>query len=310
METSKSDEAKFRKVRAMMDGGATDGERAAAKGRAEAIAAKAGWDLHTAIQFDDAKSSAPATAPRASTTQTWEEYWEKGRAEREASFRDAERQHGPSEQAFAETERERQLRLNLKPMAVRSKYSNSSKTYISGFGSWTVGAPDDAVLAALDRAYPMPTNIESAMAEWQEWEDLSELRSAYDRDYDTPIHVRCRVDALVSMLDSIPIRSWDDFEIRMQWRRMSIERDRWHDIRDDLAQHDRLASDLAFLRTLKVAPVQTGQQREHLTRTNADKRAAVLSMLDGNPELSNREIARRAGVSPQTVSTWRKRRAA
>lgn len=40
-------------------------------------------------------------------------------------------------------------------------------------------------------------------------------------------------------------------------------------------------------------------------RTTAHKRADVLSMLDTHPELSDREIARRVGVSPQTVSTWR-----
>ncbi|WP_394077672.1 KilA-N domain-containing protein [Xanthobacter albus] len=38
-------------------------------------------------------------------------------------------------------------------------------------------------------------------------------------------------------------------------------------------------------------------------RTNADKRAEVLSMLDAHPEFSDREIARRAGISPQTVNT-------
>lgn len=35
--------------------------------------------------------------------------------------------------------------------------------------------------------------------------------------------------------------------------------------------------------------------------------ADVLSMLDTHPELSEREIARRVGVSPQTVSTWRRK---
>jgi hypothetical protein len=304
------DAAKFRKVRSLMDSGATEGERSAARGRAEAIAAKAGWDLHTAIQFDDAqRRRAGDTAARASTTQTWEEYWAKGQAEREARFREAEREHGPSEKAFAETERERRLRLALKPLAVRSTYSNSSKSYIRGFGTWTVGAPAADVLAALDRAYPLPTDIPGAMAEWQEWDDLLELRFAYDRDYDTPIHVRCRVDALAFILDTMPARSWSDFDIRMRWRRSGIEHDRWHDINDDIAAHDRLADDLAFLRTLDAATIQTGQPQPE-RRTNADKRSAVLSILDAHPELSDREIARRAGVSPQTVNNWRRRKVA
>lgn len=42
-------------------------------------------------------------------------------------------------------------------------------------------------------------------------------------------------------------------------------------------------------------------------RTNAQKRTDVLSMLDASPHLSDREIARRVGVSPQTVNTWRRK---
>ena len=42
-------------------------------------------------------------------------------------------------------------------------------------------------------------------------------------------------------------------------------------------------------------------------RTNAGKAADVLSMLKSNPELADREIARRVGVSPQTVNNWRTR---
>lgn len=51
----------------------------------------------------------------------------------------------------------------------------------------------------------------------------------------------------------------------------------------------------------------TASERRNQSRSNADIRAAVLSMLDTKPELSDREISRRIGVSPQTVSNWRKR---
>ncbi len=52
-------------------------------------------------------------------------------------------------------------------------------------------------------------------------------------------------------------------------------------------------------RVLAVAPI----------RSNADKRAEVLRLL-GDPltaRLADREIARQAGVAPQTVSNWRRR---
>lgn len=304
---SNFDIEKFRKVRAMMDGGATPGERAAAKARAEAIAAKVGWDLLTAIQFDDAaKRDADPKPSRGSTMQTWEEYWERGRAEREARVQEAERQHGPWEAAFAERDRERKLREALAPIAVISRYTGG-KT-ISGFGTWTVGVPDEEVKAHLERAFPLPTSLSEAMNEWQEWEDLQALRYAYDRDVEPKIHVRCRVDALEAILDTEPATSWTDLDIRMNWRRSGIERDRWHDIDVDIAMHDQLVADLAFLRSeslhsSKMDTVSTTR------RTNADKRRDVLSMLDASPELSDREIARRVGVSPQTVGNCRRRAA-
>jgi DNA-binding CsgD family transcriptional regulator len=53
------------------------------------------------------------------------------------------------------------------------------------------------------------------------------------------------------------------------------------------------------------APVQVGR-----LMTATQKRAAVLSILDGEDAgLSDREIARRVGVSPQTVGNLRRRRA-
>ena len=42
-------------------------------------------------------------------------------------------------------------------------------------------------------------------------------------------------------------------------------------------------------------------------RSTADKAAQVRDMLHTEPGLSYREIARRAGVSPQTVGNWRRR---
>ncbi|TCQ28242.1 helix-turn-helix domain-containing protein [Rhizobium sp. PP-CC-3G-465] len=51
---------------------------------------------------------------------------------------------------------------------------------------------------------------------------------------------------------------------------------------------------------------QNGQQPFD-RRSNADKANAVKDLLRSNPDLSNREIGRRIGVSPQTVSNWRDR---
>ena len=54
------DTEKFRKVHAMMTGGATEGERAAAEARAKVMASKAGMTLAQAVSKLDA---APAAKP-------------------------------------------------------------------------------------------------------------------------------------------------------------------------------------------------------------------------------------------------------
>lgn len=53
-----------------------------------------------------------------------------------------------------------------------------------------------------------------------------------------------------------------------------------------------------------------GERTAARSRANAEKRADVLAILAAHPELSDREIARRAGVSPQTVNTHRRATAA
>ena len=75
--------------------------------------------------------------------------------------------------------------------------------------------------------------------------------------------------------------------------------------------------DAAILRQLYEAPAQNGHPAPappappaDLRRTNANKQRDVLSILDSEPGLSNREIARRCGVSPQTVGNWRSKRTA
>lgn len=68
---------------------------------------------------------------------------------------------------------------------------------------------------------------------------------------------------------------------------------------------DRIEADIKIRRAQQSDP---SAQYENVTAS--DRRNAVLSILDRKPELSDREIARRIGVSPQTVGNWRKNRKA
>lgn len=134
MAVSRLDTEKFRKVRELMDRGATDGERQAARSRAGAMAARAGITLDAALKQDDGKKAERARASqqnwnadsfyRASAAQAKHEeterrrrekeqmdaYWEKRNRELKARFDDAVRKHGPAEPIFAETAEEQRLK--------------------------------------------------------------------------------------------------------------------------------------------------------------------------------------------------------
>jgi len=113
------------------------------------------------------------------------------------------------------------------------------------------------------------------------------------------IPVEARIVVLKDELDNRAASSWEDMEARMAWWEESFRWDRAPSVDEERRRHERIAADMRILRGL--ASVQNGR------RTNAGKAADVRSMLLDRPHLSNREIARMIGVSPQTVATWRKR---
>lgn len=303
---SNLDIEKFRKVWALTDKGATKGECEAAMARAEAIAAKAGMSLVDAVAaMNSAAGSAKATTR---STMSWEEYWEAERPKREAQFAAAERQYGPAEEAFAETMEEAKLRAFLEPFATYRKFDNANELYIDGYIGWGRKYPEKGQAhfrKLLDQALPFPETLPGLIAELDRWEALADRRCLYDSNYSSPAHVNARADALQHLIAMTPVRGWDDLDTRLEWARRNLNQGRWSDLETDIAGLDRLKADLAFLRELQTSPgAQTGQ------KTTAQRRAAVLSMLDAHPELPSREIARRAGVSPQTVSNLRKGKSA
>lgn len=318
---SKLDTAKFQKVCALMRDGATEGERAAAKHRAETMAAKAGMTLQEAVSnLDAATTSKPASF--FDGFDDWMEEkepgWKAERAERDAERereryeirQEALKEFGSEDAVFAENDRERLLRETLEPLADRKRFANSGKTYISGYAGWTCGNPTPPLWEALERAFPLPTDVRGAWQEYQEWKHLDRLRYAFYPGHEDANHVRARRAALEKLLDDTPAINADDFAARLAWLEEIANRDYSRDHEEDAGLAARLRADFAALRRVaeNVAdrvktPVHSGR------RTNAAKRAAVLSMLDIHPELSDREIARRVGVSPQTVNTWRKKSA-
>lgn len=309
---------KLRKVHGLMTGGATEGERAAARSRAEAIAEAAGMSLDSALSKLDAKSQQNPTDPFASFDD-WMEAKRPGWHAEQAAWRvdqarrRQERQRraleefGNEEAVFVETEHERHLRVTLEPLADWKKFANSSDTYIDGYAGWTCRRPTPSLWAAIDAAYPLPHTVTVAWTEFQEWERLLDARCAFDAYYDTPVWVRARQAALAAIMDTYSEPTPDGMRARFEWMDFHVKSETHRDPDEEAATLKALRLDFEMM----LMDFQSGQPslRPTSRRTNAQKRAAVLNMLAAHPELSDGEIARRCGVSRQNVSNHRKARA-
>ncbi|AMJ59391.1 winged helix-turn-helix domain-containing protein [Bosea sp. PAMC 26642] len=169
---------------------------------------------------------------------------------------------------------------------------------------------------AIRSAWPMPAPLAKALAESRMWRDLSDDRQAFvDGEYRHHREVDARIELVEHELNTRPGTSWDDMQARFDWKRFEWER-QWIDPTEESEDSivSTLRRDFEMLRRIYDRPAQNGQAEGVTTnvipserRTNADKRRDVLSMLDAEPHLPDREIARRLGVSPQTVSNWRRR---
>lgn len=301
------------KVAALMRGGATDGERAAARAAADRVAKAAGLSLDEALSRLDTEAQRAAAeeerrqreTAKPRRAYTWEEYAQQEVARAEAKWKAAVDRYGDPGDLFAETERERRLREALEPLARRKAYDVGEGTYINGFDDWTVGPPSGRVLDAVASAYGLPSSIRDALAEWRQWDDLHTRRSRYD-DGDVPPHVRVRVYALEAILDTMPAATWAELDVRLEWdgERLRAGHD-FRDFAEHVASHERLKADLAHLRRQAVQGEHAPASPAPMTAT--ERRRLVLQALRDTPDATDREIARQHGVSPTTVGTLRRK---
>lgn len=316
---------KFRKVYALVTGGVTAGERAAAQARAEAMAAKAGMTLKQAVSSLDRPQPSQSANPFAGFDdwmEAKEPGWKAKRSQEKAArnARDDQRRvevmkrYGSEAALFARTAWETALDAAIAPLATWEHWTDDEGTthrYAAKLDGkrpifWSVEEITPAIRGTVTAAYPWPSNLDSALQEVKAWDRLRWDRGLFtDCEWNHYAEVECRVSLLERELNSgRPASSWDDVQARFDWKRYEFER-QWLDPteRDDPFL-DRLEADCALLRTL---PTNTSDA-EMPRRTNAEKRDAVLSILADSPDLPDREIARRVGVSPQTVGNWRKRK--
>jgi len=323
--TQTFDAEKFAKVRVMMDRGATEGERAAARDRAEAIAQRAGMTLKQAMSETDRQAKAKPYAG-AQSYEDWMEAQEPGwkertakaakeRAEREAKkARQREevlKEFGSAAAIFELTEIERALYEAATPFAKREWYDGWVEgrfAFTQRLGGYNVDIwPEKApgfIHDLIRRAWPMPPSLEGMLAEIRMWDGLYRRRSLLiDGEYSHHQEVRIREWLLEDVLNNRPAAGWDDMAVRFEWALYKEQR-QWMDPNDGGLEpfDERLRQDFEALRSKYEHPQPAATTNR---RTNADKRRDVLAMMDAHPELSDREISRRCGVSPQTVSNWR-----
>ncbi len=307
---------RFRKVYALVKDGATEGERAAAEARATEIAEKAGMTLAEAVALCEGCNPSSPT----DRVDLWKRFFEelakdpefrKGREERER--RDAARraqllkEYGSEEAILEETEREKLLSAAVEHLKEWEEYVDEATGEVHRYASNISGykcfarihdiAP--STLDAVANAYPVPDDLNGVLEEYRYWDKLY-----VDRQLFEPVEhwswVEVRVRLLENILDTRPVQSWQDMQARMEWWQIIIDWGMHHPDGWEQNFHDRVVADLAILQGMFGVHVQSGQ-RINQHRTNADKRHQVTKLLRMYPDLSNREIARRAGVSPQTV---------
>ncbi len=341
--TANFDAGKFRKVTALMTGGATEGERAAAKARAEAIAKRAGMTLKQAMaKVDEKPASKPANIFEG--FDDWMEEKEPGYKARQAQ-KNADRQSrkamkraetlktfGTMKAFFDATPMEEALIRAATPFArreVHEDWCGTRRNFTVEIGGcsddiWMIEKTSDEAKAAIRNAVPFPATIRGLLDEYRMWETLRHDRQDFvDGEYYARMEVELRSRLVQEELKTRPVASWDDLEARFAFKRYEWE-SQWIDPQERKDEEaDRLEADFAILRDLygehsqpaqaaddihdpsKSGPIFNGAAATY--RTNADRKAAVIAALRDSPGLSDREIARRSGVSHQTVNNWRRR---
>ena len=227
--------------------------------------------------------------------------------------------YGSEEAALAPCWREQALRRALGPLVVDrdepwSRWADNvgGLGYCGDFSGFERVPPQ--VKVAIETAYPLPTTVQEAHAEHEAWRERErEMDAALNwNSGDTALDLvgYARMERVRMLLETeLPARDWADVLFRSRYYRgLEFQCDRIEGaIHNDIER---------LVREFGPASGQVGAhpsnpntvQSEHPRSTSARRRAVIefLSNPDTS-ELSDREIARRVGVSPSTVGNLRRR---
>lgn len=251
-------------------------------------------------------------------------------------------EYGTEAQAFEDTPREAALKAACEPLIVwdaRPQWSGHYTLVVWGELAGKAQMPA-SVRAAVSAGWPIPETVSVAWAEFDAAEKLDSDRAVFEPAYTPHRWVEARRYVLEELCNTMPARSLNDIRARLSWMEYLNGLQMAQDLEEEAvrlatlrADIERMAVQLRQDRTwagnsadLGVEPadqadplsspdpvnataVQDGQEgvafHHPLRRTNADKRRDLLALLDSG--LSDREIARRVGVSPSTIGNVRRR---
>lgn len=223
--------------------------------------------------------------------------------------------YGSEQAVLAETSREASLRAALGPIADVGLNDNGYEE-VFGFAGWSGGPLTEPVWQALRSAYKIPDNLAGVWSEYLWWTELLRDRVTVDPAYDPPAEIMVRFAALRQLLNTKQEPTTEGLRIRLAWLNAAIGEvpEEASELKGLVAtltgDFEKLAADISHLRAERSSKRKGATQAvAPIHRTTADKQRDVLSILDATPELSDRTIAKRAGVSPSTVGKWRRSKA-
>lgn len=164
------------------------------------------------------------------------------RAERErkrlATCAELLKVYGSEEAVFAETERERLLRMACEPLASWKTWIDDDgreHRYIDEADGWgTLGGKSDmppSVREAISKAVPLPVTVSAAWAEYEASDRLTGDRYTFDHQADPALWISAREYVLEDLLEDLPAVSIADMMGRISWAESLLEHSsfRYHD---------------------------------------------------------------------------------
>ena len=335
----------FAKVRALHDRTDSPGEKTAAMLKMQTLARKAGMSVEQAVStLDRAPPKAPAGPSFADIFDT--PFFREAKAERDRErairCRELIAEYGSEAAVWADTDREAALRRACEPLLGPGQGWDTIYR-LDGWGMLDFRATmPESVRRAVTEAWPLPTTTAAAWAEFEAADKRESDRAAFCPNYSPHAWAEARRYLLEDLCRTLPAYSLHDIRARLSWIEFAARQgfsQGWEEQEPTLtalrADIERMGTrlrerDAEAVQNGHPPPqggegftsksqnswsgcdgVQDGQQQGAasdaylLRRTNAEKRAAVLALFGQG--LTDREIARRAGVSPQTVGNIRRR---